>query len=198
MDLQNALIVPLPMDDAWRVLLDVKLIASCMPGAQLTEVKDDRTFAGKVALRLGPVALAFNGAATIEETDEVDHRVRIRAHGTDTKGRGGADAVVRFQLRSVPDGTEVLVNTSLNLSGTVAQYGRAQGVIHQVAAELTSQFATNLKAEIGRSGLQGGAPASPAQAESTLSKPISGLSLIGRLLWRGLVGMFRRDRPKGH
>jgi carbon monoxide dehydrogenase subunit G len=211
MELQNSLTVPLPMDEAWKTLLDIERIAPCMPGAQLTEVKDDRTFLGKVSLRLGPVSLAFNGTATFEDINETDHSVRVRAQGVDSKGRGGANALVSFQLKPVAEGTEVLVNTDLKLSGSVAQYGRASGIIQQVAADLISQFAKALKAEIARSRPEA-APAAAsndappqasasrpaaAPAQPVAAKPISGFSLMARVLWRSIVGLFRRGPTAG-
>ena len=56
MKLENEFRVDVPVDEAWRVLLDVERIAPCMPGAQLTEVVDDTTYKGNISVRLGPVA----------------------------------------------------------------------------------------------------------------------------------------------
>jgi len=94
MEFDNTLEVPLPPDEAWKVLLDIKRVAACIPGAELTEVVDDTTYKGKVAVRLGPVALSLAGHATLEEIDEGGRRVRVKTHGADPKGRGGADSVI--------------------------------------------------------------------------------------------------------
>lgn len=177
MDLHNTFEVPLPPQEAWRVLLDIPRIAPCMPGAELTEVVSDTTFKGKVGVRLGPVALSFNGVATFDEIDAVGHSARVKAEGTDSKGRGGASARVTFRLEPVAGGSRVLVDTTLNLSGSVAQFGRGTGMIQSVASQLVGQFARNLEAELGR------APAATAPAA-----PISGLAL----LWTALLDVLRR------
>ncbi len=207
----NSFQVPLPPDQAWNFLLDIRRIAPCMPGAELTEVVDERTYKGKVAVRLGPVALSFAGTAKFEELDHAAHTARVKAQGADVKGRGGASATVTFRLEPVPEGSKVVIDTDLNLSGSVAQYGRASGMIQSVAAQLIDQFAANLRAEIGRSHTAPPAPAAPAetgvpaaqpatpapQSMPQAAKPISGFSVLLRALWETLLGLFRRNPEKG-
>src|ERR1043166_5215811 len=88
MEFDNAFEVPLPPADAWPVLMNIPGIAPCMPGAQLTEVVDDKRYKGNIAVRLGPVALTFAGLVTFEEIDNTNHTARVKAQGTDAKGRG--------------------------------------------------------------------------------------------------------------
>ena len=90
MEFDNSFEVPLPPDQAWPLLMDVQGIAPCMPGAQLTEVVDDKTYKGQIAVRLGPVALTFAGLLTFEEIDNANHTARVKAQGNDAKGRGSA------------------------------------------------------------------------------------------------------------
>ena len=59
MEFDNSFEVPLPPDEAWAVLMDIRRIAPCMPGAELTDVVDERTYKGRIGVRLGPVALTF-------------------------------------------------------------------------------------------------------------------------------------------
>src|SRR4029077_17725247 len=76
MEFDNSFEVPLPADDAWKVLMDIRRIVPCMPGAALTEVVDDRTSKAKPGARLGPVALSFAGTVKFEEIDAANHRAR--------------------------------------------------------------------------------------------------------------------------
>jgi carbon monoxide dehydrogenase subunit G len=192
MEFDNSFEVPLPPAQAWPVLMDIKRIAPCMPGAQLTEVIDDTTYKGNIAVRLGPVALTFAGTVKFEEIDNDNHKARVRAQGTDAKGRGAAQAMAAFRLEPAAGGCKVLVHTDLSLSGAVAQYGRGVGMIQATAAALIGQFANNLKAEIAKGG------SAPAQAQSATSsaapspaaKPISGLSLMAKVLWDAILRMF--------
>jgi carbon monoxide dehydrogenase subunit G len=169
MEFDNAFEVPLPVDDAWKVLMDIRRIAPCMPGAELSEMVDERTYKGRIGVRLGPVALSFAGTVKFEDIDNASRSARVAAQGSDTKGRGAANAVAAFRLEPVDGGSRVLVHTNLTLSGAVAQYGRGVGIIQMTAAQIITQFANNLKAQLATDGAaaaarhEGGA-ASPAAA----------------------------------
>jgi carbon monoxide dehydrogenase subunit G len=201
MEIKNSFEVPRPPAEAWKLLLDIERIAPCMPGAELLQVVDPQTYKGKVSVRLGPVALAFVGTAKFEEIDETAHHARVKAQGTDQKGRGGANAVVAFSLEPSPVGTRVNVVTNLNLSGSVAQYGRGTGMIQDVATQLIGQFASALQAMLAQEKSSGpGAAASPDGATAggraaeaappPAAKPISGFSLMLRVLWNALLRLF--------
>ena len=201
MEFDNAFEVPLPPAVAWPVLMDIERIAPCMPGAQLTEVIDKNTYKGNISVRLGPVALTFAGVVKFEEIDDVNHTARVKAQGTDAKGRGGANAAASFRLEATPTGSKVLVHTDLTLSGAVAQYGRGVGMIQATAAQLMKQFAENLKAQPAMSRVAAGpasaasapAPAAPS-APPAAAKPISGFALMGRVIWDAIMRLFTR-RP---
>ena len=208
MEFDNSFEVPLKPAEAWTVLMDVRRIAPCMPGAELTEVVDEKNYKGKVAVRLGPVALAFAGLVTFEEIDNANRTARVKAQGTDSKGRGGANAVASFRIEEVPaGGSKVLVHTDLNLSGSVAQYGRGVGMIQTTAAQIMNQFASNLKAQIAREGAatppvtaQGSTStaamppsASPVAPPPPAAKPISGFSLMAKVLWASILKLFGRS-----
>src|SRR5207245_10202811 len=168
MEFDNSFEVPLPPADAWKVLLDIKRIAPCMPGAELTEVLDPNTYKGKIGVRLGPVALTFAGIVKFEQIDGQAYKARVAAQGTDAKGRGGANAASVFRLEPAGGGSKVLVHTSLTLSGAVAQYGRGVGIIQATAAQLMQQFARRLKDQLaqGRSAATTPAPTQPMQPPS--------------------------------
>jgi carbon monoxide dehydrogenase subunit G len=196
MEFDNSFEVPLPPAQAWPVLMDIKRIAPCMPGAELTEVVDPMTYKGKISVRLGPVSLAFAGLVRFEEVDNQNHTARVKAQGTDAKGRGGANAAASFRLEPTAGGSRVLVHTDLSLSGLVAQYGRGVGVVQTTAAKLMQQFADALKVELAR-GEPAAAPAqtvapSPAQELSAPlpAKPISGFSLLIQVLWLSVKRLF--------
>ena len=206
MEFDNSFEVPLPPAEAWPVLMDIQRIAPCMPGAQLTEVVDKTSYKGNIAVRLGPVALTFAGIVKFEEIDDANRTARVKAQGTDAKGRGGANAAASFRLEPVPGGSKVLVHTDLSLSGAVAQYGRGVGMIQATASQLMKQFADNLKAQLAASrtatpsAAAPSAPSSAAAAASTppppaapppAAKPISGFSLMARVIWDAIVRLFR-------
>ena len=216
MEFDNSFEVPLPVDDAWKVLMDIRRIAPCMPGAELTEVVDDRTYKGKIGVRLGPVALAFAGTVKFDEIDDAAHTARVAAQGSDAKGRGAANATASFHLEPAGSGTKVLVHTNLTLSGAVAQYGRGVGIIQITAGQIITQFANNLKAQLAQTGASAATPTAPPPTPVTpaapaasapppasspsppptpppaAAKPISGFSLMASVLWQAIRRMFGR------
>jgi carbon monoxide dehydrogenase subunit G len=189
-EFDNSFEVPLPPAQAWPVLMDIRRIAPCMPGAELTEVVDQKTYKGKVNVRLGPVALTFAGMVTFEEIDNTNHRARIKAQGTDAKGRGGAHATASFRLEPSAAGSQVLVHTDLSLSGSVAQYGRGVGMIQATAAQIINQFAGNLKAQLATVPAAAALVDAPASAPPP-ARPISGFALMAKVLWDAIVRLFR-------
>jgi uncharacterized protein len=191
MEFDNSFEVPLAPAQAWAVLMDIRRIAPCMPGAALTEVIDAQNFRGKIAVRLGPVALAFAGRVQLEAIDEANRSARVKAQGSDDKGRGSADATATFRIEPADAGSRVVIHTDLMLSGAVAQYGRGVGMIQATAAQIIGQFAGNLRAQLAR---EPAAPAATVQAAEPLppapAKPIAGLSLMARVIWSRIVALF--------
>jgi carbon monoxide dehydrogenase subunit G len=190
MEINNSFEVPLPPKDAWKVLLNIERIAPCMPGAELTGVVDKDTYNGKVSVRLGPVALSFAGQVKFTDVDEANHKARVKAQGKDSKGRGGANATVDFHLVPIPAGSQVLVKTDLSLSGAVAQYGRASGLIQDVASQLIGQFASSLKSQLAASAAAD--KAATATQAPPAPKPISGFTLMFRALLNAIRRLFGR------
>ncbi|MDT0274528.1 SRPBCC family protein [Blastococcus goldschmidtiae] len=146
MQLENSFTVPVPVDEAWRVLLDIERIAPCMPGAALDTVTGDE-FTGRVKVKLGVITMTYQGKASFVEKDEAAHRAVIDARGKDQRGNGTAAAVVTATLAADGDRTRVDVLTDLNITGRPAQFGR--GVMTDVGNKLLGQFADKLAAQLG-------------------------------------------------
>lgn len=193
MQIENVFTVPLPPDRALDTLTDVPRIAPCLPGVELTQVNDDGSFEGTAKVRLGPVSLTFAGKARIEEIDRDAKTARVAAEGADQKGRGRANAVVTFALSPHGAGTQVDVTSDINLSGSVAQYGRASGLIKEIANQIIAQFTANLEADLMREtpGLDDGGEvrlaSKPGFGDGERPKEVGG----GALLWRALVAWLR-------
>ena len=101
--IENEFTVAAPVDFLWNYLLDVERIAPCMPGAELTEVVDDKNWKGKLNAKFGPVSMSFAGTVTVEERDDAAHRVMLTAKGMEAKGKGAANASVTSWLEAGPD-----------------------------------------------------------------------------------------------
>jgi uncharacterized protein len=201
-ELENSFEVTAPPERVWDFMLDLEQVTPCMPGAELTELPDPRTWKGKVKIKLGAVSLAYAATAVIAEHDEQARRVVIDANGRETRGKGTAKAKIESHLEPVGDGTRVVMSTDLTISGPVAQYGR--GMIADVSKRLTGEFAECLSKRIAAppAAAEDGADArasaggdgeAPAPAEpAPVAKPIGGLRLGAWALWRAIVRFFGR------
>jgi len=138
MELRHEFTVPVPVDEAWRALLDIEGIAPCLPGATVEEY-DGKTVTGSVKVKLGPVTVSYKGTAVFEELDEAAHRLVLTAGGRETRGQGTARAAVTGTLTERGTGTAVTVVTDLTVTGRPAQFGR--GVLAEVGDRLVGQFA---------------------------------------------------------
>jgi carbon monoxide dehydrogenase subunit G len=147
MDIDNSFRVEVPVDEAWRVLLDLERIAPCLPGAQLQEIEGDE-YRGVVKIKVGPITAQYKGTAKLERVDDETHTAVLVANGRDTRGQGNASATIQLTLLSDGDGTLVNVDTDLSITGKVAQFGR--GVMADVSTKLLAQFVDNLERDVLR------------------------------------------------
>jgi carbon monoxide dehydrogenase subunit G len=163
MKIDNEFKVGVPIDEAWKVLTDLEGIAPCLPGAQLTGVDGD-DYKGKVKIKVGPVVSEYAGIARFVQKDDATYHAVIDAKGKDSRGNGNASAVINAQLRADGESTIVSVDTDLNITGKIAQFG--SGMIKEVSAKLLGQFADNLEAKL-LAPAEPQAPAEPAPAVAT-------------------------------
>src|SRR3954454_24019165 len=145
MQIDNSFQVDVPVEEAWQVLLALERIAPCLPGAQLQEIEGDE-YRGVVKVKVGPITAQYKGAARIIEADEDARRIVLKGEGRDTRGQGNASATVTVLLAPDGAGTQVSVDTDLNVTGKVAQFGR--GVMADVSSKLLGQFVSCLESNV--------------------------------------------------
>lgn len=155
---------PAPVERVWNFFDDIPEVASCLPGAELTEDLGDDKYQGVVKVKMGPVSLTFDGTAAVVERDDDAKRMVVDASGSEQKGKGTAAMKITVTLAKSGNGTIVTVSQDLQVSGAAAQYGR--GMISDVSAVLLRQFADNMAERIsGRARPMGvsGRSAAPAR-----------------------------------
>ncbi len=173
MELEHSFTVPVPEERAWEVLLDVERVAPCMPGASLDSVDGD-AIAGRIKVKVGPIAMTYAGTARFTERDPHAHVVTLEASGKETRGAGTASATVRSMLEGQGDHTHVIVHTTLNVTGRPAQFGR--GVMAEVGGKLIGIFATNLASMLSADE-QAAAPDGLQVTESSADQSADSLAL---------------------
>ena len=187
--IENSFMVPADIETAWQTLLDIEAIVPCMPGATLISLDGD-SFVGSVKVKLGPVAMTYEGTANFEERNATSHTARIRGTGKETRGTGTAQALITtVMVAQAPDRTRVDVTTELTITGKAAQFGR--GVMQDVASRLVDQFAGNLEqliasrstsAEPGQDGAGVAAPPPIKAADSIDLMATAGAPILKRVI----------------
>jgi uncharacterized protein len=179
--IENDFTVAAPVDFLWAYLLDVEKIAPCMPGAELTEIVDDRNWKGKLNMKFGPISMSFAGTVTMQDRDDAAHRVVLAAKGLEAKGRGAATATVTSWLEpGEGELTDVKMQADITLSGAAAQMSR--GLIPEVSKKLTQQFADCLQASMGEA----------RGAQTPIVAPVGGIRLGVSAIWSVIAGFFKR------
>src|ERR1051325_9995071 len=149
MELDHEFTVPVPVERAWPVLLDLERVAPCVPGATLDTVEGEE-FTGRMKVKVGAMTITYRGIGRIVSADESGRTVSIEASGKEARGSGTASATVQAKLHDEGETTRVTVHTKLNVTGRPAQFGRS--ILAEVGAKLIGRFAAALSEELETSG----------------------------------------------
>jgi carbon monoxide dehydrogenase subunit G len=108
------------------VLQDIAAVASCMPGAKITERVDDTHYKGTVAMKVGPASLSFRGDIEVKGLDASSRTLRLSAKGTDTTGSSAASMDLTARIDALDAKSCNLAGESeVSMSGKAAAFGSA-------------------------------------------------------------------------
>ncbi|HUF14222.1 MAG TPA: SRPBCC family protein [Longimicrobiales bacterium] len=179
--------VAAPPERVWAYLIDPARVVTCLPGAELLEVVDERTFTGRVKIKVGPVSASFRGRATFDEIDAAARRVRMSGKGQEMAGAGSATMTMTSEVAAVGSASShVKVSAQVEVVGRLMQFGR--GMMEEVSRQVFSQFAGCVRAtlESEASAAAGmGAAASGAGAPSGGAERSESLDALP-LVWRSM------------
>lgn len=137
--IEETFTVQAPPERVWRYLIDPRQVVECLPGAELVNAVDDRTFTGRVKVKVGPVTAAYEGQARLVEVDEGARRVRMTAEGRESAGAGSAKMTMTSLVTAADGGgSAVRVEAQLDVAGRIVQFGR--GMIETVNRQMFAQF----------------------------------------------------------
>jgi carbon monoxide dehydrogenase subunit G len=179
-----------PVESVWKFLSDPRKVANCLPGAQITEAMDERTFKGVIKVQVGPSVTDYKGQVQIERLDDEKHEIELLGKGQDIRGKGSASMKMTGKVQSLPDGsTEVMSVAEVNVVGLLAQMGgrMIQEVSNQMFAAFSSNFATRLRQEKDASSDPAEAPIATEEV-----KPIQALPVLLSAARESVAGSVRR------
>jgi uncharacterized protein len=179
-----------PLESVWAFISDPRKVANCLPGAQITETVDDRTFKGVIKIQVGPSVTDYKGQVHIERIDNEQHEIEFVGKGQDVRGKGSASMKMTGSVRSLPDGnTEVGSVAEVNVVGLLAQMGGR--MIQEVSNQIFAQFTVNFTARLQRERTASGDPAA-AQAGAEDAKPIQAVPVLLSAARDSVAGSIRR------
>ena len=149
MEISKSFVVKASPEAAWNFLTDPVRVARCLPGAAITNQVDERTHAGTITVKVGPVAATYKGTMQFERLDPQARTAEIVASGQDMRGKGGAQLRMTSALvERAPGETEVTITSQVNVMGLLAQLGR--GMIQDVSDQMFATFVAAARAELER------------------------------------------------
>lgn len=165
-----------PAARVWEFLVDPRRVVGCVPGGELAAVLDERTFDGRVRVRVMGLLLAYGGRVRLDEVDLAARRVRILGAARERTGAGGARLVLDSALAALPDGgTDVVVDARIDVAGPVGVLGRGflERLGHEVFQEFAAHVAAGIEAEV-RAGAAAREPPPPLRAVPIVARALRG------------------------
>jgi carbon monoxide dehydrogenase subunit G len=195
--------VQAPVERVWQYLIDPASVVQCLPGAELLESNDDRTFTGQIKVKVGPLSMTYKGKGSFTEVNDETHTVRMVGDAREMGGSGSTKVTMVSTVAALEGGgSQVSVDADINLVGRIVQFGR--GMIEEVSRQMFRQFATCVKSRLevadkppAGSDANAQTDHRPTQSEATTNstnevKAISATSVGLRAIWAIIVRFFKR------
>lgn len=176
-------------DAAWQVLRDVKLLAGCMPGAEINEQLDATHYKGHVKVKVGPAVAAFGGAIEVLEFDEVGKTIRLMGKGADKSGSTASmDLTASIRPGEGAGQCLLLGNSDVIVNGKFAQFGGR--MMMSVSDMILGQFADNFSHQAAALFAQTNPDAAAGNAaQASKGAPHTELNAFS-ILWGLIKGFF--------
>jgi len=145
MQIKDSFVIKAPQEKVWEFLFDIPKLSECVPGIESVEVVDDKTYRGKLVVKVGPIKSSFSGIVTLVEVD-APNRIAGTVEGDDKSSASSVKASFTGTLQPVDGGTEAAFEVEANLRGRLAQFGGP--VISATAKKITAEFAKNLREKL--------------------------------------------------
>ena len=127
----------------WASLEDSRLMAECLPGAELEGGTDPDNLEGRLTVRLGPIVAGFEGTVTITR-DETSRGGTMQAQGIDKRTRTKVRADISYQLAESDGESTVTIACDSCLTGALVLFA-SKDLVDKVANELIEGFSQRLE-----------------------------------------------------
>ncbi len=139
-------------DTVMRHFADIERVATCVPGASVSDIDEDGYWRGEMVVAFGPKKITFRGRVKCELSAETRSGVLV---GGGTGAAGSANVKMQTRFSVTPerdDGSElplskVSVVSEAEVSGILAGFARTGGLA--LGRQLLRDFAANFEKEFG-------------------------------------------------
>ncbi|MBO0911355.1 MAG: SRPBCC family protein [Acidobacteria bacterium] len=175
-----------PVDEVWRFLSDPRQVVTCVPGAEIIEQVDERTYKGSISVKVGPSVSDYKGEVQVVRLDPEAHEIEILGKGQDVRGKGSASMKMTGKLTAASDGgSEVISVSELSVVGILAQMGGR--MIQEVSNVMFEKFVKNFQQK-----LQAGPGEGTNIEPGGKPQPVNAVSMAFSALKSAVK---RRDKP---
>jgi carbon monoxide dehydrogenase subunit G len=171
----------------WTRMNDVYLVAQCLPGASIVEALGNARYKGRVLVKVGPMAAAFEGEIAIESRPE-EWTAIVSGKGVDGRSSSRASGTMTYRLGNgaAPGATRVEVVSDINLAGPLAQFGKG-AIMQEIANRITAEFVRNFELALSASSAAVTAGPPPASTQS-----LDAGNLVWTILRERFLALFRK------
>ena len=191
--------IPATAEQCWTVLRDIRAVAACMPGAQITEQRDETHYKGSVKSKVGPAVMSFGGEIEVQGLSAEQRSLQLMAKGAD---KAGSSASMQLHAQLLPGesaGDTVLAGqATIVVSGKLAQFGSR--LLVPVSDAMLAQFADNFRTAAAAVSVQAPATATAAVAPEEVPRiapapaapvrELNALALMWTVFKNWLAGLF--------
>ncbi|MCH8105190.1 MAG: SRPBCC family protein [Proteobacteria bacterium] len=180
-------------DAAWKFLQDIKSVASCMPGAEITEQSDETHFKGMVKIKIGPAVASFKGEIEVQGIDAEKRELILLGKGADSKGSSSASMLLTASIRETENGQcELIGRSEVTVNGKMANFGGR--MMDAISERILQQFADNFANNVIAMG-EGSDAEAAAVKVAEAPKELNGIAIIWQLVTDFMNKLFGRE-PK--
>lgn len=184
--LSEETVIPSPPDVVWPLLSDPALVASCIPGAELSPDSGDGAWRGSIKVKFGPTVATFRGEASLN-FDDATMTCTVEGRGIDQRGASRALASGKLTVTGDAE-TTLSIQGEFNVTGPLETFANAGGV--HVARALLGEFSTNLTNLVASQGGELAEPGQDAPGEPAKPQPAQAAELNAfSLLWKTFKSM---------
>ncbi|MDO8774485.1 MAG: SRPBCC family protein [Burkholderiaceae bacterium] len=182
------------LDAGWAVLSNMHELATCMPGAQITEDMDATHYKGSVRVKVGPAVAAFAGTIEVLTLDPATRTLKMMGKGADKSG-SSASMELTAKLVAAEDGNSTLEgHAEVIVNGKFAQFGGRMmtSVSDMILLQFAEVFSQKAQALQGAAAPAGGAAPVAAPTAPIVAKEFNALAFMWVLLRKFFADLFGR------